>query len=91
MPDQGGNSMPKRGDADFTSRLIRFAVVDSVVILFVLLPVLLWLFVFDTSLSQGEQTRYAIGIAAFYILVSGFLLWKFRILSGPLTDKKDAR
>jgi hypothetical protein len=79
------------GGADYRRRLIAFALVEGAVLLFVTLPVLLWLFVLPNGLSEADLTRYAIGILALQMVVSGLLLWKFRIIPGPPTENKDAR
>ena len=86
-----GNGAVRNTAAATPRRIIAFALFEGAFLLFVTLPVLLWLFAFPNGLSEADLTRYAIGIAALQLATSGLLLWKFRIIPGPPTDKKDAR
>jgi hypothetical protein len=83
--------MAREADPDFRRRVVLFAVLDAAFILFVLLPGLVYLFVLDNRLSEGDQMLYVVGIVALQVVVTGLLLWKLRILPGPQSDKRDAR
>ena len=91
MPASRDGKTQHGADADIRRRLVVFALVEALFMLFITLPVLLWLFVFANGLSEAELTRYCLGIVALQVAVSALLLWKFRIIPSPPTDKQDAR
>ncbi len=68
-----------------------FALLDAAFVLLVLLPGLIYLFVLDHRLSENELTLYLVGLLAAQAIVTGLLMWKFRILRGPQADTRDAR
>ncbi len=68
-----------------------FAMLDAAFVLLVLLPGLIYLFVLDNRLSETDLMLYLVGLLAVQAIVTGLLLWKFRILRGPQADTRDAR
>lgn len=76
-----------KSDPEAAKRILAFALIEGAFILFVTLPVLLWLFVFDNGLSETQLTRYAIGIVVLQVVVSALLLWKLRIIPGNNNER----
>jgi hypothetical protein len=72
-------------------RVVIFAIVEGLFIISVVVPVLLYLFVHDTGLSEAQQLSYVIQLLILQAVVTGLLLWKLRIIPAPRTDRKDAR
>ena len=68
-----------------------FAVVDGAITLLGLFPALVYLFVLDYGLSERDLMIYGIALIALKAAATGLLLWIFRIISGPHSDKSDAR
>ena len=79
-----------RGLARNRNQLL-FVLFDTAFVFFVVLPAILYLLVFDNGLSERQLVVYVIALVAMQALVTGLLLWKFRIVSAPPTEKRDAR
>lgn len=72
-------------------RLIFFLLVDTAFVFFVLVPGLIYLFLLDNGLSQHDFMLYLVNLIALQAVITVLLLWKFRLIPGPPTEKKDAR
>ena len=76
---------------DYRRRIVLFALLDAAFVMLVLLPGLIYLFVLDNGLSERDMMLYVVALLALQAVVTAALLWKFRILPGPQSDKRDAR
>lgn len=76
---------------DRRKRVILFAVFDAAATLLVLVPGLIYLFLLDNGLSERDLMLYVVGLLVVQAVITGLLLWKFRILRGPEADTRDAR
>jgi hypothetical protein len=77
--------------ADYRRRIVLFALFEAAFVLLVLLPGFIYAFVLDNDLSERDLLLYVVGLLAVQAIVTGLLLWKFRILRGPQVDTRDAR
>lgn len=68
-----------------------FILLDAAAVLLVLFPGLIYLFVLDNGLSEQELMLYVVALLAVQAVITGLLLWKFKILRGPQAEKRDAR
>lgn len=64
-------------EADVRKGVLRFALLDSVFILLVLLPGLLRLFVYGDDIPADRGQLYLILLLAGFVAYSGLLTWKF--------------
>ena len=87
---RGGNTPPDVA-ADYRRRIVLFASLEAAFVMLVLLPGLIYAFVLDNDLSERDLLLYVISLLAVQAIVTGLLLWKFRILRGPQVDTRDAR
>jgi len=77
--------------ADYRRRIVLFALLEAAFVMLVLLPGLIYVFVLDNDLSERDLMHYVVGLLVVQAIVTGLLLWKFRILRGPQADIRDAR
>jgi nitrate reductase NapE component len=77
--------------AERRRRFILFAVVEAAFVLLVLLPGLIYVLVLANGLSESQLILYALGLLALQAVVTGLLLWMFRIIPGPQSGRPDAR
>lgn len=91
MPTPRHDGKPHGADPDVRRRILVFALVEAVFMLFVTVPVLLWLFVFANGSSEAELTRYALGIVALQAAFTALLFWKFRIIPGAKVGNTASR
>ncbi len=91
MRDDGGRGNVAAAAVDYRRRIILFALADAAFVALVLLPGLIYLFVLDNGLSERDLMLYVTGLLALQAPATGLLLWKFRIIPAPPTEKQDAR
>ncbi|MFV0294756.1 MAG: hypothetical protein ACK5JT_01390, partial [Hyphomicrobiaceae bacterium] len=70
--------------------ILLFVLCDLAVVLFVILPSVIYLFLLDNDLSERELVFYVIALVSLQTLVTGLLLRKFPILPGQPTEDRDA-